>query len=124
MKKTLAILCIVFSLLFFGSQLFLQFFVQEVFLNMKLQSSSLSFEPDFTYEFIVNLTQLSFIGIFIILLVLLIVYHKKNKLKVFSSSFILYLTGFIFHILGLIGISWIFILISGIVLLGTKENNN
>ena len=124
MKKTLAILCIVFSLLFFGSQLFLQFYVQDLFFNMRLQNGTLSFEPDLLYMSLTNYTKLAFICIFIILLVLLIIYHKKNKLKVFSSSFILYLTGFIFHILGLIGISWIFILISGIVLLGTKENNN
>lgn len=124
MKKTLAILCIVFGLLFFTLQLFLQFFVQEIFLNMKLQSNSLSFEPDFTYKFVANLTNLLFVIIFIILLVLFIVYHKKNKLKLFSNSFILYLSGFVFHILGLIGISWLFILISGIVLLGTKKSNN
>ena len=58
-------------------------------------------------------------------MIMLIIKLKKMNIKPYSNnSTILVVAGLVFHILGFVGISWIFVIASGISLIINNKTGN
>ncbi len=121
-KTVIGILFIIWGILYF---LYKMFFPTSVFDFLGNDFFKYSEEQIAQYKeglqnlfAILDITLLMFL---IIIIILYIIYCKKNKVKVLTNNIsIVIFVGLSFHILGLVGISWIFVIIGGILLLSKK----
>lgn len=118
-NKILGISSIIWGVLWF---LYRMFFPSSVYDLLGNKSFQYSHEQIKQYkeglQNAVAILDISFILVLIVIGIFFIIDCKKKNIKLFSSnSFILIWAGLVFHILGLVGISWIFVIFSGILML-------
>lgn len=120
----LGILSVLWGVIFFGYKMFFPTSVYDLLGSKSFQYSS---EQITSYkeglQNLITIFNILFILFLVILIILLIIKLKKMNIKLCSNySMILIITGLVFHLLGLVGISWIFVIASGILLIIYKKD--
>ena len=120
----LGILSVLWGVIFFCYKMFFPTSVYDLLGSKSFQYSN---EQIALYkeglQNLITIFDILFILFLVILVILLIIKLKKMNIKLKSNnSMILIIVGLVFHILGLRGISWIFVIASGILLIIYNKN--
>ena len=121
-KFILGILSVLWGVIFFCYKMFFPTSVYDLLGSKSFQYSN---EQIALYkEGLQNLiTIFDILFILFLVILVLIIKLKKMNIKLRSNySMILIIIGLVFHILGLVGISWIFVIASGILLIINKKD--
>ena len=114
-SKAIGICAIIWSVLFFAYMYWGTSFLSDIVFNSFFNVTREDYEMMRSgMEVIKSSISLVFLITLIILVVVGIVKCKKDGIKLEKCNFMWFIGGLLLHVIGAIGISWIFILVGGI----------